>query len=170
MASGASKSAAFLIMALNILIYFIIIVIASWAMNHAIEHTHEAASSLRIPAQIFPIFFPMGNMATGFFIILSLVTSVVGFMTSLTGLSHVVLGTSANLHAASSSAIITWLLTLLSLGLACKEIDIGWAGSNLRALEVLTIIASGTQLICVGAIHAGLEEDAARHRIAGGRV
>uniref|UniRef100_A0A7N0U9N3 Uncharacterized protein n=1 Tax=Kalanchoe fedtschenkoi TaxID=63787 RepID=A0A7N0U9N3_KALFE len=131
MASGAFKSAAFLFLVLNLLIYFIIIAISSWAANHAIVHSHEAASGLAIRARPFPIFFPMGNMATGFFIILSLVTGAVGFMTSLTGLNDVVLGTFANLHAAASSSTITWLLTLLSMGLACKEMHLGWAGSSL---------------------------------------
>uniref|UniRef100_A0A7N0VLI5 AWPM-19-like family protein n=1 Tax=Kalanchoe fedtschenkoi TaxID=63787 RepID=A0A7N0VLI5_KALFE len=170
MASAASKSAASLFLILNLLIYFIIIVIASWAVNHAIAHSHEAASSLKMPAHIFPIFFPMGNMATGFFIMLSLITGVVGFIASLTAINDVVLGTLASLHAAASSSTIAWLLTLLSMGLACKEISTGWAGSSLRALEVLTIIVSGSQLICTSAIHAGLLEEAARHRMTGSRV
>lgn len=131
-----------------------------------------------------------------------------------------------NLHAAASSSLITWSLTLLAMGwgktnpsseifclfaiflfwktllliivlawpdrVACKEINIGWTQSNLvyiyilyssalfllknfqeteimdflcvvwlfvqRALEVLLIILSGTQLFCTGAIHAGASE------------
>uniref|UniRef100_A0A2P2R2N7 Uncharacterized protein n=1 Tax=Rhizophora mucronata TaxID=61149 RepID=A0A2P2R2N7_RHIMU len=59
MASGASKSAAFLLLFLNIGLYFIITVIASWAVNHGIERTHETASVLSTPARIFPIYFPL---------------------------------------------------------------------------------------------------------------
>lgn len=41
MASGAGKSAAFALLVLNVFLYFIIIAIAAWAVNHGIEKSHE---------------------------------------------------------------------------------------------------------------------------------
>ncbi|CAI0559986.1 unnamed protein product [Linum tenue] len=167
MASGASRSASLLLLILNMLLYFIIIVIASWAINHAILRTKMAASVLSIPARIFPIFFPMGNMATGFFVVISLLAGIVGITTSLTGIQNVMVSNAANLHAAASSSLTSLALTLLAMGLACKEIDIGWTDANLRTLEVITIVVSATQLLCTGALHAGAEEVETRRRILG---
>ncbi|KAF3632983.1 hypothetical protein CQW23_02472 [Capsicum baccatum] len=162
MASGAGKSAAFMLLVLNVFLYFIVIVISGWAVNHAIVRSPETASSLSIPAKIFPIFFPFGNMATGFLIIFSLIAGVVGFSTSLTGIHNVIQWNAPNLHAAAFSSLTTWLLTLLAMGLACKEIDMGWTDSNLRTLETILIILGGTQMFCTVAIHAGIEDVATR--------
>ncbi|KAM7462987.1 hypothetical protein LguiA_031108 [Lonicera macranthoides] len=158
MASGSGKAAAILLLTLNLVLYFIVAVIASWAVNHALEKTHEAASVLEIPARIFPIFFPFGNMATGYFIIFSLIAGAVGFITSLTGITNVIQWNVPNLHAAASSSLTTWALTLLAMGLACKEINIGWTETHLRAMEIIMIVLSGTQLFCTGAIHAGVQD------------
>ncbi|KAF9678072.1 hypothetical protein SADUNF_Sadunf08G0173900 [Salix dunnii] len=164
MASGACKSAAFMLLILNMGLYFLMIVIGSWAINHGIERSRETAATLTIPARIFPIYFPMGNLATGFFIILSLLAGVVGFTCSITGLNNVFLWNAPNLHAAYASALASLSLTLLALGFACKEINIGWTDSALRTLEVVTIIVSGTQLLCTGAIHVGVEDVVARQK------
>ncbi|KAJ6319171.1 hypothetical protein OIU76_014489 [Salix suchowensis] len=169
MASGASKSAAFMLLILNTGLYFLMIVIGSWAINHGIERSRETAATLTIPARIFPIYFPMGNLATGFFIILSLLAGVVGFTCSITGLNNVFLWNAPNLHAAYASALASLSLTLLALGFACKEINIGWTDSALRTLEVVTIIVSGTQLLCTVAIHVGEEDAVARQKNLGGR-
>lgn len=88
---------------------------------------------------------------------------------------------------------VFWILTnsvvramyILCCRLACKEIDIGWTGSNLvskipfdkkklsffmnvelildwnlpqRTLEILLIIVSGTQLFCTAAINMGVDD------------
>ncbi|KAJ8467122.1 hypothetical protein OPV22_029674 [Ensete ventricosum] len=115
-----------------------------------------AASGLSVPARLFPIYYPIGNLATGFFVIFSLISGVVGAATSLTGLQDVTSGSASSLLSAAASSVIAWGLTLLAMGLACKEITIGWRSSSLRTLETLTIILSGTQLLCSGAIHAGV--------------
>ncbi|KAF8087963.1 hypothetical protein N665_0558s0014 [Sinapis alba] len=170
MASGGSKSAAFMLLLLNLGLYFVVTVIASWAVNHGIERARESASVLSLPAKIFPIYFPVGNMATGFFVIFSLIAGVVGMATSLTGIMNVLEWDSPNLHSAAASSLISWSLTLLAMGLACKEINIGWTEANLRTLEVMTIIVSGTQLLCTGAIHVGVGETVAGERPHAGRV
>ncbi|KAG6432204.1 hypothetical protein SASPL_103778 [Salvia splendens] len=156
MASGAGKSAAFILLVLNVFLYFVVVSIASWAVNHGIEGSHEMASVLYPPAKIFPIYYPIGNLATGFVVIFSLIAGVVGFTTSILGINNVVKWDSPNLHAAAASSLISLLLTLLAMGFACKEIDISWTGSNLRTLEILLIILCGTQLFCTAAIHIGV--------------
>ncbi|CAF2341409.1 hypothetical protein BRARA_J01687 [Brassica rapa] len=167
MASGGSKSAAFMLLLLNLGLYFVVTIIAAWAVNHGIERARESASVLSLPAKIFPIYFPVGNMATGFFVIFTLIAGVVGMATSLTGIMNVLEWDSPNLHSAAASSLISWSLTLLAMGLACKEINIGWTEANLRTLEVMTIIVSGTQLLCTGAIHVGVGEtvDAVRPHV-----
>ncbi|BFG15268.1 hypothetical protein CerSpe_015420 [Prunus speciosa] len=170
MTSGGPKSAASILLIVNLVLYFIVIVIASWAVNHGIQRSRETASVLTIPARIFPIYFPFGNMATGFFVIFSLLAGVVGFATSLTGLHNVVQWDSPNLHTAAASSLGTFSLTLLAMGLACKEIQLGWTDSNLRTLETITIIVSATQLFSTCAIHAGVEDVIVRERGHTGRV
>ncbi|KAI3691893.1 hypothetical protein L6452_31696 [Arctium lappa] len=167
MASGARKPATFFLLFVNLVLYLIVIVLASWAVNHAIEETHEQASVLSIPARIFPIYFPFGNMATGYVVLLSLLAGVVGFATTANGMNNVAQWDASNLYAASSSSLISWSLTVLAMGFACKEIDIGWSSSTLRALETILIIVTGTQLFGMIAIQAGIEEVL---RYSGGRV
>ena len=75
-----------------------------------------AASVLSIPARIFPIYFPVGNMATGFFVILALLAGVVGMGTSLTGLNNVSQWNEPNLFAAADSSLVTLALTIFAMG------------------------------------------------------
>ncbi|XP_028759886.1 membrane protein PM19L [Neltuma alba] len=159
MASGGSKSVASILLALNLVLYLVITVIASWAVNHGVDRSRETASRLPIPARIFPIYFPIGNnMATGFFIIFSLIAGVVGATTSLTGLHNLSQWNAPNLNAAAVSSFTTWALTVLAMGFACKEIELGWTDSNLRTLEIFTIIVTATQMLCTGVIHVGVSE------------
>ncbi|MBA0830669.1 hypothetical protein Goarm_015187, partial [Gossypium armourianum] len=115
MGSGGSKSTALMLLFLNLGLYIIVTIIAGWAVNHAIERTHETASVLSIPARIFPIYFPMGNMATGLFVIFSLIAGVVGVATSVTGVTNVLQWDAPNLGAAAASSLLTWTLTMLAM-------------------------------------------------------
>jgi hypothetical protein len=76
------------------------------------------------PVRLFPIYFPIGNLATGFFVMFALITGVVGIATSLTGLRDVSQGYPASMMSAAASALVTWTLTVLAMGLACKEISL----------------------------------------------
>ncbi|KAF5752318.1 hypothetical protein HS088_TW01G00226 [Tripterygium wilfordii] len=156
MASGTKQTTAFLILLLNLGLYTIITIIAAWAVNHGIQRSRESASGLSVPLQIFPIYFPFGNMATGFFVIFSLLAGVVGMGTSLIGLQHVKQWDISGIYAVAASSMMSWSLTLLAMGFACKEINLGYRDSNLRTLEVVTIIAGATHMIGTGAIHAGV--------------
>ncbi|KAL6581817.1 hypothetical protein OROMI_005831 [Orobanche minor] len=143
MASGSGKSAACMLLVLNAFLYLIVIAIASWAVNHGIERSHRTASVLKLPARIFPIYYPFGNLATCFVVILSLIAGVVGFTTSVTGISNVIQWDAPNLHAAASSTLVSLLLTMLAMGL--------------RTLETILIFLSGTQLFCTAAIFIGID-------------
>ncbi|KAJ4779405.1 AWPM-19-like family protein [Rhynchospora pubera] len=152
MATGGPHSAATFLLFVNLIMYAAAAVVAGWAINYSIDEAPSA--TLAPPARIFPIYFPIGNLATGFFVIFSLLAGIVGVMTSLTGLQEVMQARLPSILSAAASSVVTWALTLLAMGLACKEISIGPRPANLRALETLTIILSGTQLFCTGAIHA----------------
>ncbi|KAI3863796.1 hypothetical protein MKW98_031388 [Papaver atlanticum] len=156
MAAGASKSVAFSLLFINLVMYAIVSIISGWALQYGIDNAYEKASDEGMPAYLFPIYFPIGNMATGFFVIFSLIAGLVGIATSISGITNVLQFTRPNLYSAATTSIVSWALTLLATGLACKEINIGYRSSNLRALETFTVILSGTQLFCAGALHAGI--------------
>ncbi|XP_038720023.1 uncharacterized protein LOC120012657 [Tripterygium wilfordii] len=131
MAFYTNQKVTTVLLVLNLVLYFIIITIAAWAVNHGIQRSRETASALSVPLQIFPIYFPFGNMSTGFFVIYTLLAGVVGMATSHTGLEHVRLWDISEIHDAAASSMVTWSLTLLAMGLACKEINLGYTNSNL---------------------------------------
>lgn len=58
----------------------------------------------------------MGNAATGFFVIFSLIAGVVGVASAISGFNYIRLWNSENRSGASSAAFIAWALTLLSMG------------------------------------------------------
>lgn len=90
-----------------------------------------AVQGVTPPVRLFPIYFPIGNLATGFFVIFALLAGVVGVSTSLTGLHDVNRGLPANMMSAAAAALVTWTLTLLAMGLACKEISVSWRPASL---------------------------------------
>ncbi|KAF5207574.1 Membrane protein pm19l [Thalictrum thalictroides] len=95
----------------------------------------------------------MGNAATGFFVVFAMIASVVGLASSLAGINHVRLWHADSLPSAASVAIIAWTLTLLAMGLACKEIEQQIRNARLRTMEAFLIILSATQFIYILAIH-----------------
>ncbi|KAF0926441.1 hypothetical protein E2562_024163 [Oryza meyeriana var. granulata] len=155
MATGGPNSLSSGLLFLNLILYVIVAVIAGWAINYSIDESFNSLQGVSPPVRLFPIYFPIGNLATGFFVIFALLTGVVGVSTSLTGLHDVSQGYPASMMSAAAASLVTWTLTLLAMGLACKEISIGWRPPSLRALETFTIILAGTQLLCAGSLHAG---------------
>ncbi|WVZ98445.1 hypothetical protein U9M48_043888 [Paspalum notatum var. saurae] len=155
--ANAHRSMASALLFLNLIMYVVVAIIAGWAINYSIDESENSLEGVSPPVRLFPIYFPMamGNLATGFFVIFALVTGVVGIATSLTGLRDVSEGLPANMMSAASSALVAWTLTLLAMGLACKEISVSWRSASLRTLEAFTIILAGTQLLCATSLHAG---------------
>ncbi|KAG2619445.1 membrane protein PM19L-like [Panicum virgatum] len=155
MASGGQRSMASALLFLNLIMYVVVAAIAGGAINYSIDESRNSLQGVSPPVRLFPIYFPIGNLATGFFVIFALVAGVVGISTSLTGLHDVAQGLPANMMSAAAAALVTWTLTLLAMGLACKEINVSWRPASLRTLEAFTIILAGTQLLCAGSLHAG---------------
>ncbi|XP_068661762.1 membrane protein PM19L isoform X2 [Aristolochia californica] len=159
MAAEGPKSLAFFLLALNLVLYIIVVAIAGWAIKVGIEETSEsAAAGMIFPARLFPIYSPIGNFATGFFVIFSLIAGAAGVASSISGIHNVLQWNASNLFSAAAYSTTTWALTLLAMGLACKEINIGERPTSLRTLEALTFILSGTQLFCLGAVNVGVME------------
>ncbi|OIW15137.1 hypothetical protein TanjilG_14136 [Lupinus angustifolius] len=153
MANEQLKPIATLLLGLNFCMYVIVLGIGAWAVNRAIDHGFVIGTGFDLPAHFSPIYFPMGNAATGFFVTFALIAGVVGAGSTIAGLNHIRSWTSESLPSAASVATIAWSLTLLAMGFACKEIELNIRNARLRTLEAFLIILSATQLFYIGAIH-----------------
>uniref|UniRef100_A0A0D6R068 AWPM-19-like family protein n=1 Tax=Araucaria cunninghamii TaxID=56994 RepID=A0A0D6R068_ARACU len=156
MAFGIPKMFAGFLLLLNFCLYVIMASIAGWALNKAIDHDYTTGPG-GIPSgfPISSVIFPMGNEATGFLVIFALIAGVVGAGSCFTGPHHLRSWSAESLATAASSAMTAWALTLLAMGLACKEIHMHHRNAKLKTLELLTIILSGTQFLYMMVIHAG---------------
>ncbi|GAA0145433.1 hypothetical protein Leryth_010364 [Lithospermum erythrorhizon] len=153
MAGEQLKGVASMLLVLNFCMYAIVLGIGGWAMNRAIDYGFIIGPDLQLPAHFSPIYFPMGNAATGFFVTFALIAGVVGIASLISGINHLRAWTVDSMSAAASAAIIAWGLTVLAMGFAWKEIDIGARNSRLRTMEAFLIILSATQLFYIVAIH-----------------
>ncbi|XP_030547338.1 membrane protein PM19L [Rhodamnia argentea] len=149
------KSVASLLLLLNFCMYAIVLGIGGWAINRAIDHGFVIGPGFDLPAHFSPIYFPMGNAATGFFVTFALIAGVVGIASVIAGVNHVRSWNADSLPSAASAAAIAWTLTLLAMGFACKEIELRIRNSRLRTMEAFLIILSATQLLYIAAIHGG---------------
>ncbi|GLJ07084.1 hypothetical protein SUGI_0057560 [Cryptomeria japonica] len=149
MAKEMMKPVAAFILVLNLCMYIIVCATAGWALNKAIEHEIITGLGIPLPNPYWAVYFPMGNAATGFFIIFALIAGVVGAASCLSGLHHLRTWTGDSLV---SAALTAWGLTLLAMGLACKEIDLHGRNSRLKTVESFVIILSVTQLLYVAAL------------------
>ncbi|KAJ0989231.1 hypothetical protein J5N97_007587 [Dioscorea zingiberensis] len=129
------KPIASLLLFLNLCMYIILAAIGGWAINVAIDRGFIIGEDLKLPAYFTPIYFPIGNAATGFFVLFSLIAAVVGAASAITGINHIRVWNSISLASAASSAFTAWSLTLLAMGLACKEIVIERRNVRLRTME-----------------------------------
>ncbi|XP_044461243.1 membrane protein PM19L [Mangifera indica] len=154
MANAQFKPVASLLLALNFCMYVIVLGIGGWAMNRAIEHGFIIGAGLDLPAHFSPIYFPMGNAATGFFVMFALIAGVVGAASAIAGINHIRNWNADSLPSALIAAAIAWSLTLLAMGFACKEIELHIRNARLRTMEAFLIILSATQLLYLAAIHS----------------
>ncbi|KAH0696906.1 hypothetical protein MTR67_009064 [Solanum verrucosum] len=153
MASGQMKPVASLLLVLNFCMYVVVLGIGGWAMNFAIDNGFVIGPGMELPAHFSPIYFPIGNAATGFFVVFALIAGVVGVASVLSGLNHIRHWNIDSLPAAASAAAIAWSLTLLAMGFAWKEIELNYRNSKLKTMEAFLIILSFTQLVYIAAIH-----------------
>ncbi|XP_057466296.1 membrane protein PM19L-like [Actinidia eriantha] len=153
MAGEQLKSVASLLLFLNFCMFVVVLGIGGWAMNRAIDHGFIIGPGFDLPAHFSPIYFPMGNAATGFFVFFALIAGVVGVASVISGFNHVRSWNIDSLPSAASAAAIAWSLTLLAMGFACKEIELEIRNAKLRTMEAFLIILSVTQLLYIVAIH-----------------
>ncbi|XP_061347376.1 membrane protein PM19L-like [Gastrolobium bilobum] len=153
MANEQMKPIATLLLGLNFCMYVIVLGIGGWAMNRAIDHGFVIGPGFDLPAHFSPIYFPMGNAATGFFVTFAMIAGVVGVGSVIAGINHIRSWTSESLPSAVSVASIAWTLTLLAMGFACKEIELNIRNARLKTMEAFLIILSATQLFYIAAIH-----------------
>ncbi|KAM0944392.1 hypothetical protein DsansV1_C11g0108341 [Dioscorea sansibarensis] len=161
MANVQVKPIAACLLYLNLCMYIILAAIGGWALNIALDRAFIIGEDLKLPAYFTPIFFPIGNAATGFFVLFSLIAAVVGAASMITGINHIRIWNSDSLASAASSAITAWSLTLLAMGLACKENcyrEEKCTFGKFRTMEAFTIILSATQLLYILAIHGGISK------------
>ncbi|XP_076917022.1 membrane protein PM19L-like [Bidens hawaiensis] len=116
MANGQMRSVVSPLMVFNFCMYAILLGIGGWAMNQAIDHGFIIGPGYNLPTHFSPIYFPMGNKATGFFVTFSLIAGVVGIASILAGLDNYRSSDSTSRPAAVSSALIAWALTVLAMG------------------------------------------------------
>ncbi|KAF9672564.1 hypothetical protein SADUNF_Sadunf11G0055300 [Salix dunnii] len=153
MASEQMRSVASVLLVLNLCMYVIVLGIGGWAMNRAIDYGFIIGPGYELPAHFSPIYFPMGNAATGFFVTFSLIAGAVGVASAIVGLNHTRSWSSDSIPSAASTAAIAWTLTLLAMGFASKEIELSIRNARLRTMEAFMIILSATQLLYIAVIH-----------------
>ncbi|KAJ1281787.1 hypothetical protein BS78_03G000600 [Paspalum vaginatum] len=149
------KPVALLLLLLNLCMYMILAILSGWALNVAIERGFIIGPELRLPAHFHPIFFPIGNFATGFFVLFSLIAGVVGIASAIVGFTHLRFWSYRSLQPAASFGLIAWALTVLAMGLACQEISFDRRNAKLGTMETFTVVLTVTQFFYVLAIHGG---------------
>jgi len=127
-------------MVLNFILYLISAAIAGSLLNKAFDHGS----------------YTFGNTATEIFLTFVLIASVVGLASVLAGAHHLLAWNSSSLAAAAAAATIAWLLTLLAMGVACKQIHTRYGrNKRLKTLEAFMIILSLFELLYLLALHLG---------------
>ncbi|XWS15910.1 hypothetical protein CRYUN_Cryun34aG0042800 [Craigia yunnanensis] len=89
MANAPMKPIAALLLFLKFCMYVIVLGIGGWAMNRAIDHGFIIGPGFELPAHFSPIYFPMGNAATGFFVTFATLAGVVGVASAIAGINHI---------------------------------------------------------------------------------
>jgi len=140
MAFGIGRGLTAPLAVLNFILYFISACLAGSVLNHNLDNGGGG----------------YGNSVTSFFLTVALIASVVGMASTLAGAHHLTLWRTETLAAAAATALIAWLLTLLAMGVACKEIHTGgYRPKRLKTLEAFMIILALLELLYLLATHAG---------------
>lgn len=92
-----------------------------------------------------------------FFLTFALLAGVLGIVSKFLGANHIRAWRNDSLAAAAATSAVTWAVTALAFGLACKEMHVGGhRGWRLKVLEAFIIILTFTQLLYALLLHAGM--------------
>lgn len=148
MAIGSRKEpriATGFLLIVNLLLFLVIVGLASWALNQNIDGSSFFNSHLG------------GNTATIFELIYALLAGVIGVCSVIAGLIHHRSWSRDSLGIAASTAVISFAVTALAFGLAIKEIRLGgFRGNVLKTLEGFIIGSTFLQLLYLLLLHAGM--------------
>jgi len=145
MAFGIGRGLTAPLMVINFCLYFIAACLAGSILNRNLDANAGQNSNL-----------PIGNVVTPVFIPIVLIACMAGLASVFAGAHHVRVWRTESLAAAAATSLIAWLLTLLAMGLACKEIHTRYGRSKrLKTVEAFMIILSLFELLYSLATHAG---------------
>lgn len=156
MARKEANQIAMLVLGLNFCMFMIVCGVAGWAIDRAMEHAVITGLEIPLPNPVWAVYFPMGNAATGFFVLFALIAGAVGAVSCISGVHCMLKGSHESLASAASTATTAWALTLLAMGFAWKEVHFEGRNSRLQTLEAFIVILSITQFIYVALLHHNL--------------
>ncbi|KAG0489185.1 hypothetical protein HPP92_007996 [Vanilla planifolia] len=112
---------------LNLMMFAAVLGLAGWCLDKYIDRgAHQRLT---------------GNMSTVYLLVFTLIAGAVGVCSVLAGLVHLRAWRGDSLAAAISSALVSWAITSLACGVACKHIQLGNRGK--RLLSYLTLLHMG---------------------------
>lgn len=143
--AGLGRGLATPLLVINFVLYLIAAILAGWALNRnfdAQRGTGEGAVG--------------NNVTQNFFLPITLIACMVGLASILAGVHHMRLFRSESLAAAAATSLIAWLLVLLAMGLACKQIHTGGKRpKRLKVVEAFMIILALFELLYLLSLHLG---------------
>lgn len=119
MAFGIGRGVTAPLMVLNFCLYFIAACLAGSILNRNLDANAGQGDDP-----------PIGNVVTPVFIPIVLIACMAGLASVFAGAHHVRVWRTESLAAAAATSLIAWLLTLLAMGLACKEIHTRYGRSK----------------------------------------
>ncbi|KAG0565449.1 hypothetical protein KC19_8G191000 [Ceratodon purpureus] len=143
--AGLGRGLATPLLVINFCLYLIAACFAGWALNRNFDAGIGRGEG------------GVGNNVTQFFFLpITLIACMVGLASCLAGVHHMRLFRSDSLAAAAATSLIAWLLVLLAMGLACKQIHTGGnRPRRLKVVEALMIILALFELLYLLSLHLG---------------
>ncbi|KAG0609466.1 hypothetical protein M758_8G186300 [Ceratodon purpureus] len=143
--AGLGRGLATPLLVINFCLYLIAAILAGWALNRNFDAGIGRGEG------------GVGNNVTqNFFLPITLIACMVGLASCLAGVHHMRLFRSDSLAAAAATSLIAWLLVLLAMGLACKQIHTGGnRPRRLKVVEAFMIILALFELLYLLSLHLG---------------